>query len=107
MFCFYRSHSAKEPRHRPRAHLVIGNFAIGKSLDERFDLLGGQFAAVALFLDQARDVHVDKNEQPAGHGCANSKNSPSDAAMSENADLVPRSRDSRLCITSNGTCSRV
>ena len=41
-------HSAEENRHRPRAHLVIGNLAARKCLDQPLDFRAGQHLPVAL-----------------------------------------------------------
>ena len=59
-----RRHSLEENRHRPGAHLIVGDFAARKSGDEVRDFLRGQFAAFAFFFDECRNVH-GKNS-----GCA-------------------------------------
>ena len=46
---FRGRHSAKEDRHRPGAHLVIGDFAAREAGDQELDLLGAQFAPSRFF----------------------------------------------------------
>ena len=45
-------HPAKKNRHRPGAHLVIRDLAVGESRDEIVDFLGAQLLAFAFFLDE-------------------------------------------------------
>ena len=59
MLRFRGRHSSKEDRHRPGAHLVIGNLAGGKSRDEIANFVGGQLLTFAFFFDEAGDVHLE------------------------------------------------
>src|SRR3989449_2402531 len=52
-----RVHAAPDHGHTERRHLVIGDVALRVALHERVDLLGGQFAAVALSFDELDDAH--------------------------------------------------
>ena len=57
MMGFRRRHPSEKDRHRPRAHLIIGDLVLGESRDEVRDFLGSQFAAFAFLFDECRDVH--------------------------------------------------
>ena len=51
-------HAAQVHGHRPGRHLVVGHVAADVARDERTDFVFGQLAAVALFRDEADDVHI-------------------------------------------------
>ena len=59
-------HAAQVDGHRPGRHLVVGHVAADVAGDERADFVFGQLAAVALFRDEADDVHSEKDADDAG-----------------------------------------
>jgi hypothetical protein len=57
MLGFRGRHPSKEDRHRPGAHLIIGNLAGREPRDQVADFLGRQFLTFAFFFDESGDVH--------------------------------------------------
>ena len=53
-------HTLVEHRHGKSGHLVIGDGAVGKALDDKADLVVGQNPAVPLFFNEINHSHENK-----------------------------------------------
>src|SRR3954466_13133725 len=68
-------HALEKDRHRPGAHLVIRDFAHGKTGNEIGNFLLGQFLTFAFSFDETRDVHVKELSHSYFDACESSVSS--------------------------------
>src|SRR6266853_5103852 len=51
-------HSANPHGHKPRGHLVIGNFPPGVAGNQKIDFLAGKFSGITFLTDQVDGAHA-------------------------------------------------